>query len=140
MEGRGKRENLLPEKGKGKAPGLTFSPRSHPHRHRAHARTTRNDFPVELSLPTSDFSYFWGASFGVWHCDLTHVTSALSPAWSQRKMQKKKIKPKRLEFVDPSQQNTKNTKTSEVGEVSPTEKSFRVVRACARCLCEVRSG
>ena len=39
---------------KGNRPPIDFHPDLTRHTHRAHARMTRNDFPVELSPPTSD--------------------------------------------------------------------------------------
>ena len=51
--GKGKKKTSRGEKGKG--PPRDFCPDLTRHTHRAHARTTRNDFPVELSPPTSDY-------------------------------------------------------------------------------------
>ena len=51
--GNRKRENLPTPKGEGKPPTIDFHPDLTRHTHRAHARTTRNDFPVELSPPNS---------------------------------------------------------------------------------------
>ena len=50
---KGKGKASLGQTGKGKAPAPDKLTR---HTHRAHARTTRNDFPVELSPPSSDHS------------------------------------------------------------------------------------
>ena len=56
MGGGGREKGTPPEakREKGKRRPTHFCPELTRHTHRAHARTTRNDFPVELSPPTSD--------------------------------------------------------------------------------------
>ena len=58
MGGGGREKGKPPtaKREKGKPPTTFFCPELTRHTHRAHARTTRNDFPVELSPPTSDHS------------------------------------------------------------------------------------
>ena len=55
--GGGRREKRKPpaaKREKGKQQPRDVDPELTRHTHRAHARMTRNDFPVELSPPTSD--------------------------------------------------------------------------------------
>ena len=77
---------------KGKPPGTKrekvksqtrdFHPDLTRHTHRAHARTTRNDFPVELSPPTSNI-----ASFRDIGTDFKQMSTVLSTPSPQKKQQ-----------------------------------------------------
>ena len=61
MGGGGREKGKPPgaKREKGKSRTIDFHPELTRHTHRAHARTTRNDFPVELSPSTSNVALMY---------------------------------------------------------------------------------